>query len=1073
MKHTLVILAFILQALNAQELPVVNSFPTPAVVPFGLEEINGELWHSDRSAHAIFVIDTATGAVKRQFTPAMGDPAGLCWTGTELFCADWSGGKIHQIDTSTGSSIRSFSSPNGSPFGLAWDGNNIWCTEVFSGTLNKLDSAGNVLQSIQLPYWLSGMTFDGISFWLAVQEPVVNGSRKIVRMFPSSGWFVSYAFPNSIPYDLAWDGKFLWICGNEPDKIYKTFPAPMDSGLVLFNPNGGEAWLVGSVESIQWISLKSSTVRLDYSTDDGLSWMPVASSLPDTPSHHDWMIPATPSNTCRVKITDLSDTTNYDISEQPFTITNGRLGDRWRQVPSGFANTIWSVHVVDDSIVWAGGSGGAVLLSTDGGETWKKKLFGTEDVYNVRGLDALTAFATSSGSETVIKKTTDGGTTWTTVYAKPGGFINSIVMRDAMTGIATGDPVNGYWTLLKTTDGGTTWLDLPPVAAAQGEVGYNNATCVLDQTIWFTTNNPKAYKSTDYGETWTSYPTLHAELNGVSFSDSLHGVSGTRNGVVDYTVDGGKTWKMAKTGSGGLILGCVAVDYQTFYLTSGDRVFKSSDGGARWYENGVGLALFRHLSFSPSHNLGIAVDEIGSLFRYKQEYQVPNLRIQSPNGGERLAPGSVFRISWNAFLVNTVKLEYSVNNGRTWNLIGLAPGQGKELPLVRYGAAENVQLESAPPGFTWIVPQQESDSVLLRIADSLDASIFDVSDHMFSVTSTRDSHAMHFEVDISSAQGFEGLYGCEFINDTLYVSQWFSPRGLLFRFNREGAFIDSFGIAGMEEGFRDLAWDGQYLYGGTGLPFIYKVDLDSRSVVDTIVVQEGITARGVTYDQRKNAFWVCDWNSDIVCVNRNGATIGKIQAPGFAWPGVSGLACDNISPSGPFLWIFTGGASFYQKRFFKIDTLGNSLDSIDAPVSPLLSAGVGGGCFITDNLVSGSAIMGGVMQGDPAYLIGWRVQTATSISRHGDLPQKFELMQNFPNPFNPSTVISFQVPVAGNVSLKVFDLLGREVAMLENEEKAAGKYSVNWKASGLPTGVYFYRITAGNFVETKRMMLIK
>ena len=89
------------------------------------------------------------------------------------------------------------------------------------------------------------------------------------------------------------------------------------------------------------------------------------------------------------------------------------------------------------------------------------------------------------------------------------------------------------------------------------------------------------------------------------------------------------------------------------------------------------------------------------------------------------------------------------------------------------------------------------------------------------------------------------------------------------------------------------------------------------------------------------------------------------------------------------------------------------------------------------------------------------------------LPTKFALQQNFPNPFNPSTLISYQLPVGGNVTLKVFDLLGCEVATLVNEDKSAGKYEVEFNAENLHSGVYFYRIQAGKYVSTKKMILMK
>ncbi len=89
------------------------------------------------------------------------------------------------------------------------------------------------------------------------------------------------------------------------------------------------------------------------------------------------------------------------------------------------------------------------------------------------------------------------------------------------------------------------------------------------------------------------------------------------------------------------------------------------------------------------------------------------------------------------------------------------------------------------------------------------------------------------------------------------------------------------------------------------------------------------------------------------------------------------------------------------------------------------------------------------------------------------IPTEFALYQNYPNPFNPSTLIKYEVPENSFVSIRVYDLLGEELATLVNEEKSAGSYDVNFDAGQLASGFYIYTIEAGSFVETKKMMLMK
>ncbi|MBK7500951.1 MAG: T9SS type A sorting domain-containing protein [Ignavibacteriales bacterium] len=89
------------------------------------------------------------------------------------------------------------------------------------------------------------------------------------------------------------------------------------------------------------------------------------------------------------------------------------------------------------------------------------------------------------------------------------------------------------------------------------------------------------------------------------------------------------------------------------------------------------------------------------------------------------------------------------------------------------------------------------------------------------------------------------------------------------------------------------------------------------------------------------------------------------------------------------------------------------------------------------------------------------------------LPIEFSLEQNYPNPFNPATSIQYTISSKQNVQLLVYNVLGKEIATLVNEEKPAGNYEVNFDASKLSSGVYFYQLQAGSFVETKKMILLR
>jgi hypothetical protein len=99
----------------------------------------------------------------------------------------------------------------------------------------------------------------------------------------------------------------------------------------------------------------------------------------------------------------------------------------------------------------------------------------------------------------------------------------------------------------------------------------------------------------------------------------------------------------------------------------------------------------------------------------------------------------------------------------------------------------------------------------------------------------------------------------------------------------------------------------------------------------------------------------------------------------------------------------------------------------------------------------------------------------TSVKENSGLypPADFTLEQNFPNPFNPNTTIRFSIPKATHVTLSIYNSLGEEIAKLVSQNLYAGIHTTEWDASGFASGVYYYRITADNFVETKKLLLLK
>jgi hypothetical protein len=112
------------------------------------------------------------------------------------------------------------------------------------------------------------------------------------------------------------------------------------------------------------------------------------------------------------------------------------------------------------------------------------------------------------------------------------------------------------------------------------------------------------------------------------------------------------------------------------------------------------------------------------------------------------------------------------------------------------------------------------------------------------------------------------------------------------------------------------------------------------------------------------------------------------------------------------------------------------------------------------------AVIKGIVYGDTSTIAGITDKVPTQ-------PQEFVLSQNYPNPFNPTTTINYSLPKAGIVKLTIYNTLGQSIKVLENGYQKAGNYSVNFNASNLPSGIYFYKLEAGQFSQVKKMVLIK
>ena len=259
----------------------------------------------------------------------------------------------------------------------------------------------------------------------------------------------------------------------------------------------------------------------------------------------------------------------------------------WSSQTSGTANTFYSVSAVSDQVCWTAGVASTVRKTTNGGLTWTdgNSTPGTiaGDIYNIYAWSENDALCTTSPAASNIYKTTNGGTTWTLSHSVAGGFINAIQMVSATEGYATGDPVGGIWEFLKTTNGGATWAQVATAPAQVGaEAGWNNSFSILGTNIWWGTNSTKVYRSTDMGVTWSSgASTGSVNTYALHYNNPTTGIAGGTATV--KSADGGATYTAATSpGVSGNINGFEGVGTDWWGIRSGATVYRSTNGATTW-----------------------------------------------------------------------------------------------------------------------------------------------------------------------------------------------------------------------------------------------------------------------------------------------------------------------------------------------------------------------------------------------------------------------------------------------------------------------------------------------------------
>jgi len=893
------------------------------------------------------------------------------------------------------------------------------------------------------------------------------------------------------------------------------------NGTLLKTTDGGTVWtpiVLGTLETVTALTFVNAQIGYLGGTnglmmktlDGGASWTSIAGA--------GW----------NKKITAIavSGSTVYVTGVDAFCMKSTTGGTRWISLNllTDSQSDVNGAFAFDGSTVFFVGGGGYIRKSNNGGVSFEYPKHGLHSPLNdIFFLNAQKGWACGEKTN-VILRTTDGGTTWAmpqgttmaaswsqklsvsatvrgnafsinafdknTIYCALGTRVYASYNRgDTWTQIATmptgGSKVNSFYVspkdtnlwvaaygapdrIVRTTNRGVDWM----VTLARDFTEYGMP-LEMDgshpDTLLFGPEDGYVYRSTNFGLTWDtlSRPGFRSPCDIVIVRDKPDviwvgdGVTGSGQGQMFRSGDGGRTFQLIYSTSGSEIptIGSSSLDNTVGYATAwgSGGVMKTVDQGLSWssvastsstwgvdiakddpnvvmygvyggatsYVSSTAGASFFTSSLTGSNYAILAYDratffaqQSGGIYKYAFTYTVPTssqqaLTLTAPNGGENWSYGTVRNITWSATNIPRVKIEFKSAPTASWQTIVASTSGGAGT-------------------YAWTIPNAPTTQARVRISDASDANPIDSSDHPFTI-SVAAFAAQPNSVNFGNVPvGVRASQTVTITNNgtaTLVVSS-VTPSDPSFSISRS-----SFSI-GAAQSDTILIHFSPGVVGAVSGQMQFACNVPG-SPIGVSVSGNGTTGTSIAVTAPNGGeLWQAGTSHDITwnATSLTTVAISYKTSPGTSWLNIAqGVA----AATGRYPWLIPNTPTTQARVRIMDELAGTVVDSSDD--------------FFT--------ILG-----------------PNSVAE-GGIPTTFEVSQNYPNPFNPSTQIRYGLPKEAMVSLKVYNIIGQEIATLVNERQTAGRYVVVFDTQrlgfNLSSGLYFYRLQAGDVMETRKMMLLK
>ncbi len=674
---------------------------------------------------------------------------------------------------------------------------------------------------------------------------------------------------------------------------------------------------------------------------------------------------------------------------------------------------ITDISYADESNIIAVGENGLILHSADSGLHWEKQTHSSGNNMNsICFINPSIGFAV--GNNGIITKTTDTGVTWQDINVSLTNNLYSVYFINEFKGfIGSSDGL-----LFTTVDGGFNWN----IIQTSTNLTINEIKFVSDSIGFIKLRDLNLFSdtflcSTDGGSTWLSFSFPLGSSSGF-FLDSQIIFSSSFQGFYKST-DRGNSWNLILN-SNMRSSDIYFIDQFNGYCKNswGGSLFKTTDGGINWDTLKVTAgSLFQSYNFKMKFldfNNGFIISKDGIL-------------LKTSNAG----------LSWELPISNTylnLKRLYFLNNQ-----VGYAGG---------YIDYNSEIIKTTDGGISWETKKNINYGSYMGInsIDFIDGNVGAVACDLGLIIKTIDGGETWEDIYL----GFEQIIDIKLFSENTLIA---SSTNKVYRSTDNG-----------------ISW--------------YTTTLGERMKFDFVTNNYGyaISEGGAVYrsiDQGIN------WDSLSILQNAN-----AVDAIDFL-----GINFGVAIASNTFYKTYDGGITWQSKyipgfdqRFSDICFSDTLTGWIIAPKGKILKT-VDGGENWTYQLSQSTSYLSAItsLTENEGWIVGENglilhttnggVTFIEDEENNFAQPKEFLLQQNYPNPFNPSTKISWQSPVGSWQTLKVYDILGNEVATLVNEYRDAGSYEVEFNLASsiqnLASGIYFYKLQAGDFVETKKMIFLK